>query len=120
MNDDSYQHEFQEFYDLAVKTFGEKFTMKPIQISDEELEKFNKEFGGTVAKEDFEKYEAVWILENRCPSCGSELDGLFGSFEWGIIHGVGRCCECKKVSIRAYHYIKDSKRPFVAYSLVGF
>ena len=73
-----------------------------------------------MSKEDFENYKAVWLLEPKCPNCGETLNGLFGGFTWGIVHGHGYCDYCKKVNIQLYHYIKDSKKPILAYSLIGF
>jgi hypothetical protein len=114
------EHTIEEFYDLAIKEFGEKFTMKPIQISDDNLIKLNSEFGSTLTKEQISEYKQVWLLENNCPACGAPLGGLFGSFEWGIRHGEGDCSECHKIILKLYHYIGDMKRPFEAYALSGF
>ncbi|MFH1569121.1 MAG: hypothetical protein ABIL09_14095, partial [Gemmatimonadota bacterium] len=30
----------------------------------------------------------------KCVSCGEVLGGVLGTFEFGIIHGEGRCGEC--------------------------
>ena len=110
----------QEFYDLATKEFGEKFTIKTIQMSDEDLVKFNTEFNCNVTINEIQEYEQVWLLEDKCPQCGSELFGLFGSFTWEIVHGIGHCSECKSVQFRYYHYIGDCKSPIKALSIVGF
>lgn len=42
---------------------------------------------------------------SRC-RCGQSLGGLLGSFNYGIVHGEGRCGECSWPA-RADHYIKD-------------
>lgn len=41
-----------------------------------------------------------------CYSCQHELNGFFGSFKWGLVHGEGFCSHCSWPS-RAMHYIKD-------------
>lgn len=115
------EYTLESFYEVACEEFGkEHFSIHGIVISEENLEKFNEEHNSNLALEDFSNYKAVWITDSKCPKCGSELGGLFGSFEWGLIHGSGRCGECKKVSIQYYHYIKDCKYPISAFSLIGF
>ena len=114
------EEDFETFYLAATEKFGEKFTIKPIQIKEEYIQKFNDFHGGTCTKEDFENYKAVWLLEPVCPSCGKDLNGIFGGFTWGLVHGNGYCGYCKNVNIQLYHYIKDSKKPFSGYSLIGF
>lgn len=42
----------------------------------------------------------------RCISCDSRLDGLIGTFEWGLAHGEGTCVECGWPA-RGVHQIKD-------------
>ena len=42
----------------------------------------------------------------KCIGCGSALDGFFGSFTWGIVHGEGACSNCGYPA-RAMHYLKD-------------
>ena len=38
-----------------------------------------------------------------CIKCGAPLGGFLGMFEWGIVHGEGRCSRCKWPA-RAYHF----------------
>jgi hypothetical protein len=111
-----------EFYNLACGKFGaDKFSIKPIQISDESLDRFKVDFNAPdVTREQIEHYRQVWLKENKCPNCGADLTGLFSSFNWGIVHGEGYCSECKKVEFRLYHYIGGAKKPFEAYALCGF
>ena len=110
----------EEFYNMAVEEFGEKFTIKTIQISDNDLMKFNSEFQSNVTRNEIEEYKQVWLLENKCPKCGAELFGIFGSFTWELVHGYGYCSECKSVQFKYYHYIGDCKHPIKALSLSGF
>ena len=78
---------FYDFYNTACAKFGEdKFTIKPIDVSDEYLEHFNSAFASTVTMDDVISYKAVWLLKPICPKCESELDGIFGTFEWGLAH----------------------------------
>jgi len=42
----------------------------------------------------------------RCLRCGSMLDGAFGTFKWGMVHGEGFCSECSWPA-RAYHVPED-------------
>ncbi len=49
----------------------------------------------------------------ECPNCGSAIGGMFGSFEWGLVHGEGRCSICHW-PMRAYHFIKDKDGKDVA------
>jgi len=115
------EHTIESFYELACQEFGkEHFSIEGIEISEDNLKRFNSDHNSNLTKEDFSNYKAVWILDEKCPNCGSDLGGLFGSFQWGLAHGNGYCSECKKVSIKFYHYIKDCKLPIRAYSLIGF
>lgn len=115
------EHTIESFYELACQEFGkEHFSIKGIEISEDNLQQFNLEHKCTLTKEDFSNYRAVWIIDNKCPKCKSDLGGLFGSFEWGLVHGSGRCSECKKVSIQYYHYVGNCKYPIQAFSLIGF
>lgn len=41
----------------------------------------------------------------RCLNCETVLSGALGSFQWGIVHGEGRCSKCGW-PCRAYHYPK--------------
>lgn len=41
----------------------------------------------------------------RCANCGKTLDGLLGTFSWGMAHGEGACAACGW-PCRGCHYIK--------------
>jgi hypothetical protein len=122
------EESFEEFSNHAVEKFGDKIVIKTLNISNEEIEKINlqlKESGTDYDQEltikDFEDYGSqVWLIGTKCPECDSELLGLFGSFEWGIQHGIGHCGNCDEVTFRYYHYIGNCKRPFRIFSIVGF
>ena len=30
----------------------------------------------------------------KCLKCGKSLDGILGTFQWGIVHGEGNCSYC--------------------------
>lgn len=120
MTDQTKHYTDEEFLELAEKEFGKKFSYHGIHVSDENLTKFNQDREYHLTSEDFLNYKQIWLVENKCPNCGSPLGGLFGSFRWSLTHGVGYCSECKKVDFRLYHYIGDCKTPITAYSLIGF
>lgn len=71
------------------------------------------------AKPKFLEGENVnWISGSLdCINCGRRLNGVLGTFQWGITHGEGNCSECGWPG-RAIHYIKDTdgedffNRPF--------
>ncbi len=52
------------------------------------------------------EYLKAFIAGNKCPRCGSEIGGIFGSFMWGIANGEGMCANCK-YPMRAIHRIKE-------------
>ena len=109
---------FEEFYKAACERFGEeKFTIKPIQISEEELAEFNKQGNAHVTLEQLQSVQEVWLMKDECPHCGADLKW---SFTWGIVHGYGTCSDCHRVTLKYYHYFGDSRTPVGAYSLVGF
>lgn len=113
-------HNFEDFYNLACERFGEdKFTVESIQVTQESLDRFNKEHGSFVTADEVKSYRQVWLMKSICPKCGSNLGGLFGTFEWGIVHGCGHCSECG-TSFQLYHYFGDCKIPIQAYALIGF
>ncbi len=115
------EHTLESFYNQACEEFGKDFfSIKGIEISEDNLRNFNLEHKSNLTKEDFSNYKAVWIINKKCPRCDSELGGIFGSFEWGLVHGSGRCGNCRRVDIKYYHYIKDCKYPIQAFSLIGF
>ena len=41
-----------------------------------------------------------------CVKCGERIDGIIGTFQWGLAHGEGQCCKCG-YPMRGHHYIKD-------------
>jgi hypothetical protein len=114
------EHTLEDFYNLATEKFGEKFSIKPIQVTDEDIEKINKDHHSKLTKEDFDNLKEVWLLENKCPNCGADLSGFFSSFTWELRHGYGYCNECKEVSFKLYHYVGDSRVMIQAYALTGF
>jgi len=74
-----------------------------------------------LTKKEMERYPAqAWLVTDyKCPNCDADLFGLFGSFTWGMIHGIGFCSHCKKVELRYYHYPIKNKR-FELLSVCGF
>lgn len=42
-----------------------------------------------------------------CLKCGETLDGILGTFQWGLAHGEGTCSKCGWPA-RAYHRPKDN------------
>ena len=108
--------DFDDFYIAACEKFGkEKFILN--FSFPQNIEEINSKYNCNLKKDDFDKYKAIWILNNECPNCSASLSF---SFEWGIIHGEGYCSSCKKVGIKYYHYIGDCKTPFSGWSLIGF
>ena len=98
--------EREEFLTVVKEVFGDKVIVEQLKISDEDAEKLR------VSAEDVNVYPAqAWVVVRdghyRCPRCDSPLGGLFGSFAWGIQHGVGLCSECNKVQFRYYHYVTE-------------
>ena len=54
---------------------------------------------------------------NRCVKCNKRIDGIIGSFQWGLAHGEGHCCECG-YPMRGHHYIKDQDgKDFISLTL---
>jgi hypothetical protein len=110
----------EAFVECANKEFGDKIKFSGIDITPEDLELLNQDFSSTLTIDDFQNYKQVWILDNKCPVCGTDLLGLWGSFKWGLRHGYGVCSECNKIDIKYYHYIGDLKKPIAALALTGF
>jgi hypothetical protein len=115
----------EEFAQLAEEKFGEKVMYAPININEKTLDLINNrpnpnyEKRELLTKEDFTNYpKQVWLVGNKCPICGSDLLGIFGVFEWGIIHGTGFCSSCNKINFQFYHYIKGFR--FEAFSIIAF
>lgn len=113
--------EREEFFELAKETFGDKVNVNSLTISSKELKKLNERYGTSFSKIDIENYgKHVWLIGNECPHCGESLFGLFGGFQWGIIHGEGSCSNCDKVAFRYYHYVLEGSKPLQLFSVVGF
>lgn len=98
--------ERKEFLDTVKAIFGDKVIVKQLEISADDAEKLK------MSAEDINAYPAqAWIPEKdgmyRCPYCDAALGGLFSSFEWGFVHGIGFCSKCGKVEFRYYHYVTE-------------
>jgi len=51
------------------------------------------------------------LTDAKCLCCGTSLRcplgmGLFGGFEWGLVHGEGHCATCR-YPMRGHHCVKD-------------
>lgn len=111
---------FEEFYNNVCERYGvEKFTIKPVQVSQEELDRFNQQGNSHVTLDDIRKLDGVnvWLLKDECPRCG---DPLSLSFTWGLVHGNGYCNGCHKIGFQYYHYVGDSRIPIRAYSITSY
>lgn len=54
----------------------------------------------------------------KCVGCGAALDGLFGTFQWGLAHGEGACSGCG-YPCRAYHRVMDGgAEPIMTFQFV--
>lgn len=53
------------------------------------------------------------IKTQHCVGCAKELTGFFGTWRWGIAHGVGECSNCGWPS-HGHHWIKDDKGEGIA------
>lgn len=50
------------------------------------------------------------LPDARCLCCGNQLNcglgmGLFGGFEWGLVHGEGHCVHCR-YPMRGHHRVE--------------
>jgi len=114
-------YDFDEFVKLAKEKFGDKVYIGKIIIGDENLDAVGKYLNYNITKEDLENYgNKVWLIEPKCPNCGSDLDDVFDGFKWGLAHGYGFCSHCNSVDFQYYHYIIDSKRPLELFAISGF
>lgn len=50
--------------------------------------------------------------DGKCVNCGHVLTGLFGVFEYGIVHGEGHCSVCNYLA-RRDHYVMSEDREVV-------
>ena len=51
------------------------------------------------------------LTDAKCLCCGTQLScrfrmGIFGGFEWGFVHGEGRCA-CCHYPMRGHHRVDD-------------
>jgi len=109
----------EEFAINATARYGDKVNVNKLNVSQETIDGLI-EHGYNIIKEDFDNYKQVWLLENKCPECGAELLGLFGSFQWALRHGEGVCSNCKEVYFQYYHYIGECKKPLELFALSAF
>jgi hypothetical protein len=58
-----------------------------------------------------------FVPPQNCISCDAQLEGFFGCFEWGLVHGEGHCTECGYPA-RAYHRINDDKGEMLSFTYV--
>lgn len=114
-------HEKEEFFKIAKEKYGDKIIINRIGITDENPDRYNSQMGTSFTADDFYNYgEHVWVTDSdKCPECNIDLSGIFGSFEWGIVHGEGNCSACG-TAFRLYHYIKNNEKPLILLSLIGF
>ena len=113
---------FETFSEAAIKEFGEVFFLGELNISQDQIDEINKAKGCHLTKQDFlDKGKKVILLEPKCPKCRSDLGGLFGTFNWGLVHGTGYCSKCEnQIIFRCYHYIGECKEPIIFWELIGF
>lgn len=102
--------EIKEFIEDAKAKFGDKILTGPITVTSETTEQFG------ITQEDADKYgPQAWLKDNsKCPICGKELFGFFGTFQWGMANGVGECSACHKVQLRLYHRIGEKTLDYPA------
>ena len=99
----------EEFNKAAIEEFGDKFYIGKLNLNDETLNELNKQYNETLTQKDFDEYgEQVWLKEAKCPKCGKDLLGLFGTFEWSLQHGYGHCSHCNAVEFKYYHHIRPN------------
>lgn len=111
----------EEFINLAKEKFSNKVILSYLYLNDLDLNKLNKIYKTHVTHDDLKNYGShVWLAEEKCPNCNSNLMGLLGTFEWGIIHGQGFCSCCNVVEFKFYHYIGDPKLLVQLFSVIGF
>jgi hypothetical protein len=117
------EESYDEFVKAAVEEFGDDvFILGDLNIPQEQIDQINKDKDCNLTTQDFiDLGKKVLLKEPKCPRCGHDLGGIFGSFNWGIIHGVGYCTECETSPMfRWYHYVGDLKEPIKFWELVGF
>lgn len=109
----------EEFLKVAKERFGDKINVGSLTLGtdDERIPWTEEEIAAYPAQ--------AWIVPEEngnclCPGCGWPLGGIFGSFSWGITHGIGQCFQCEKIQVRYYHYIVKGRKPLEGFALVGF
>lgn len=94
----------------TASTVGLKLSGK-----DEEIGRriFDKYFSMFVCPKSASPEKGSWAGgRQECVQCGSRLDGIIGTFQWGMQHGEGSCAECGYLC-RALHRINDEEgKPF--------
>ena len=104
-----------EFNKAAKKQFLKKIRIGRLKCSGEIADRLG------LNRLKIERYPAqAWLVDTKCPVCGTEVMGLFGSFSWDLCHGEGYCSNCKKAHFRYYHYIQKGKPPLKLLALSGF
>jgi hypothetical protein len=119
---DEHEMTFEEFAQKAKERFGDKVSYLPIVIPEEIRAKMRAANWPEKTIDEIPKIQAVWLIGQICPICGEPLNNLFGGFEWGIVHGVGTCSSCRKITLRYYHYVGEGedRRCFTSFSVEGF
>lgn len=74
------------------------------------LDDYFSHFAAVEVKEENGKPE---MQLQQCCGCGKTLTGIFGTWRWGIAHGVGECSSCGWPS-HGHHFIKDAAGEDVA------
>lgn len=115
----------EEFFEKAKAKYGDKISIRAINSpKGTESEIFYiSEFGQEAwdkLLEAIPNYVQAWLVEHKCPECGSPLGGFFGSFEWKVQHGIGYCADCKKTEFRLYHYLAEGLPRIEGFALTGF
>jgi hypothetical protein len=76
------------------------------QATAEDIAVIDEYFSHFVALEIIETDGVPVISNQKCVNCDETLDGLFGTFQWGIVHGQGMCGACHWPAY-GHHFIKD-------------
>lgn len=67
---------------------------------------FAEYFANFIDPKSTESGSAGLAGSHDCVQCGRRLDGIIGTFGWGLAHGEGNCGECGYPS-RVHHRIRD-------------
>ena len=79
--------------DIGLEVTGQDAAIV-IQALDEYLAAFAKPVRSATGGEIIGRHD--------CLNCSGRLDGFIGTFQWGIVHGEGKCIKCGWPA-RAYH-----------------